>query len=45
MNSKQRRILEAIFAKPTKSNILWSDIEKLMLGLGTEIREGKDITI
>lgn len=41
MNSKQNKILHSIFTKTVKSNILWQDIEKLMLGLGAEIREGK----
>ncbi len=41
MNSKQRKTLEAIFAKPTLSNIAWTDIEKLMLRLGAKVREGK----
>lgn len=41
MNSKQRRILEGIFSFPTRSNIDWNDIEKLMLSLGAKVREGK----
>jgi hypothetical protein len=41
MNKKQNKVLEDIFVKPTKSNIKWSDIEKLMISLGSEIREGK----
>ena len=41
MNSKQKKTLEAIFSKLTKSNIAWVEIEKLMLSLGAEIREGK----
>jgi hypothetical protein len=40
MNSKNRRTLEAIFSQPTKSNIKWSDIEKLLTALGAEEFEG-----
>jgi len=47
MNSKQRKILKAVFEKPTRKNIAWSDIEKLFLGLGAEIANqgGSVITI
>jgi hypothetical protein len=40
MNSKQQKTLAAIFAVPTRSDILWSDIESLMQALGTEISPG-----
>lgn len=40
MNSKQRKTLEAIYADPVKSNILWSNIESLLLSLGADIKEG-----
>jgi len=32
--------LESIFAIPTKSNIVWKDIESLLLALGAELTEG-----
>ncbi|RZI47648.1 type II toxin-antitoxin system HicA family toxin [Rickettsiales endosymbiont of Peranema trichophorum] len=41
MNAKQKGILAAILSKPTRANILWSDIEKLIISLGGQIREGK----
>jgi hypothetical protein len=41
VNAKQRKVLEAIFIKPTRANILWSDVEKFMKNLGAEVREGK----
>lgn len=41
MNAKQTKILQAIFIKPTPSNIAWKDLENLMLGLGAKIKEGK----
>jgi hypothetical protein len=40
MNSKQKKVLESIYKKPVQSNILWSDIENLLNGLGAEISEG-----
>lgn len=41
LNSKQKRILDDIFIEPIKSDILWSDIEKVLTALGAEISEGK----
>ena len=40
MKTKHRKTLAAIFAKPTKANIKFSDIEVLVKALGGEIREG-----
>lgn len=47
MNSKQQKTLKAVFDKPTRKNILWSDIEKLFVGLGAEIanKGGSVVTI
>ena len=47
MNSKQYKTLKAIFDKPTRKNILWSDIEKLFIGLGAKIvnKGGSVVTI
>lgn len=41
MNAKQKKILQAIFIKPTLSSIAWKDIENLMLALGAKVKEGK----
>ena len=41
MKAKHRRILEAIFATPTRGSIVFSDIESLIVSLGGEIREGE----
>ena len=41
MNSKQSKTLKNIFSQPTKSNINWEDIEKFMLFIGANIKEGK----
>lgn len=40
MNRKHRQTLAAIFAKPTRANIAFSDIEALLLALGCELTEG-----
>lgn len=37
MNSKQAKVLKAIFETPVKANIPWEDIEKLFLALQGEI--------
>lgn len=39
MNGTNRKTLEAIFAKPTRSDIRWSDIESLARALGGEVIE------
>jgi len=41
MNKKQRQTLERIFEKPERSDVQWSDIERLFTALGAEISEGK----
>ena len=41
MNAKQYKVLQAIFTKPTLSNIPWNDIEALMVSVGARIKEGK----
>ena len=40
MDSKHRKTLEAIFEKPERANILWLDIEALLVALGAEITDG-----
>jgi hypothetical protein len=40
MNSKNRKTLEAIFSQPTRSNIKWNDIVKLLEAVGAQILEG-----
>jgi hypothetical protein len=39
LNSKQQRTLEDIFEDPTKSNIVWSDVESLLKAVG-KVTEG-----
>lgn len=40
MNRKQQKIQDAVFTKPTLTNIEFSDLEKLVEGLGGEVIEG-----
>jgi hypothetical protein len=39
MNSAHRKVLAAIFARPTRSDIRWRDIEGLVVALGGEVME------
>ncbi len=41
MNSKQRKVLQAIFQNPIQPNIKWSDIESLLVALGAKLSEGR----
>ena len=47
MNTKQRKTLQAIFAKPTSPSIIFNDIEALLVGLGGQVheREGSRVKI
>jgi len=40
MNSKQKRVLRAIFAEPTSASIEWHDIENLLVAAGCRLVEG-----
>jgi hypothetical protein len=40
LSKKHQKVLACIFEEPVKSNVLWSDIEKLLIALGAEISEG-----
>lgn len=39
MNSKHRKTLAAVFAKPTSASVVFSDIEALVKALGGSIHE------
>ena len=39
MRKKHHRILEALFKRPTQSNVKWDDIESLFAALGAYIEE------
>lgn len=40
LNRKQTKLIEAIFAVPTRANIKFADIEKLLISCGAEKYEG-----
>jgi hypothetical protein len=40
MNSKQKRVLAAIFEDPVSGSIEWRDIERLFVAVGCKIIEG-----
>ena len=39
INASHRKVLAAIFARPTRSDIRWRDIEGLVAALGGEVTE------
>lgn len=41
MNSKHRKTLEAIFAKPTSRTLEWARIEALLIAVGCVVIEGR----
>lgn len=41
MNKKHHQTLKIIFENPVRSNVLWSDVEKLLIALGAELSEGR----
>lgn len=41
MNKKHTLILQKIFEKPERSDLLWKDIEGLFVALGAEVTEGR----
>ena len=47
MNTKHRKTLQAIFAKPTSPSIVFNDIEALLIALGGQVheREGSRVKI
>ena len=40
MNSKQRKVLKAVFESPTRHDIAWSDIERLLVAVGCRVIAG-----
>ena len=47
MNTKHRKTLQALFAKPTSPAIVFNDIEALLVALGGQVheREGSRVKI
>lgn len=41
LGAKHRKILDAIFENPVRSDVAWADVEKLLNALGAELSEGK----
>jgi hypothetical protein len=41
LNKKQIKILKSIFENPVRSDVLWTDIENLLVALGAELSEGR----
>ena len=41
LNKKHIKTLNSIFEIPVRSNVLWTDVEKLLLALGSEMSEGR----
>jgi len=42
LSRAHRKTLQAIFEDPVRSNIPWTDIEKLLVALGAELSEGRE---
>ena len=42
MNNKHRKILAAIFGIPTPKNLVWADIETLLIAVGCQVIEDGD---
>ena len=40
MNSKHKKTIESVFRNPVQADILWADIEGLLVALGAELSEG-----
>lgn len=41
LSGRHRKTLGAIFEDPVRSNVVWTDIEKLLVALGAEVSEGR----
>ena len=41
MNSKQRKVLQAVFQNPIRADIRWNDIESMLAALGAVIEESE----
>ena len=40
MNSRNKKTAESVFKNPVQANILWTDIEGLLVALGGQLSEG-----
>lgn len=41
LRSKHQRTIDAIFSNPVRSDIEWNDVERMLIGLGAEIQQGR----
>ena len=41
MSKKHQSTLEALFALPSRANIVWKGVESLLISLGAKIEEGR----
>jgi len=41
LRARHRRTLRAVFARPTRADVEWKDVEQLLLALGAEVGEGR----
>ncbi len=40
MNRKQRKTLASVFGDPVNGNLIWRNIESLLIGIGCKVIEG-----
>lgn len=40
MNRKQRKMLASVFGDPVNGNLIWRNIESLLVGIGCKVIEG-----
>ena len=41
ISSRHRKTLQAVFENPVRSDVRWTDVEKLLDSLGAELTEGR----
>ncbi len=41
LNSKPRKVLQAVFEHPPRSDLAWKAIETLLIALGATVQEGR----
>ena len=41
LKSKHKKTLQAIFCDPVRANIVWKEVENLLVACGAEISEGR----
>ena len=41
LSKKHRKTLEAIFEDPVRPNVVWTDIEALLIAVGADLSEGR----